>query len=516
MRCTAASAHGYRSGIHAPHDYEGSLYSGLSSLKLFAIVWFRIRSGREFAMHRFTWVSRALVALSICFTTNYSSPALADKRVALVIGISAYKNAKPLANPVNDAKLMAETLSGLGFTLSGGGAQVDLDKRGIDRAVQSFAGQLRGADVGLFYFAGHGIQVRGSNYLIPVDADLTSEADIDFQLLDVTLVLRQMGLSNTRLNLVLLDACRNNPFGGRGLRNSAAGLAEMRAPEGTLISFATQPGNVAADGTSGNSPYTQALAQSIKRPGLGIFDAVNEVGLVVKRISRGGQQPWFSTSPIDGQFYFAPPPQIRVAAPNPTIASPPCEMAGDHWRSVEAMKTPEGYEDHLVRFPNCAFAGLARERLSSMKGLVASTSQQGAGALSLEARARHFLEEYMRESEAPPDRYLAFVGRVFGNDVAYYGKRATRQAVLDDQRKHVARWPNRTYKIRPDVQIRCIDAELTCGVSGDLDYVNANPATRTVTSGVWHYDFRVVLSGTTATIVEETGHTVSKQERKSK
>ena len=162
---------------------------------------------------------------------------------------------------------MAETLRSLGFTLVGGGAQLDLDKSGIDRAVQNFGDLLLGADVGLFYYAGHGIQVRGENYLVPVDANPTREADVDFQMLDSDLVLRQMADAGTKLNFVILDACRNNPFGGRGLRATGGGLAQMQAPEGTLISFATQPGNVAKDGADGNSPFTKALAQTIKRPG---------------------------------------------------------------------------------------------------------------------------------------------------------------------------------------------------------------------------------------------------------
>ena len=133
----------------------------------------------------------------------------------------------------------------------------------MDGAVQNFGRQVQGADVALFYYAGHGVQVAGSNYLVPVGANPTREADVDFQMVDVNLVLRQMQGSGTRLNMVILDACRNNPFGARGLRAAEGGLAQMRAPEGTLISYATQPGNVAQDGADGNSPYTKALSATI-------------------------------------------------------------------------------------------------------------------------------------------------------------------------------------------------------------------------------------------------------------
>jgi uncharacterized caspase-like protein len=213
-----------------------------------------------------------------------------------------------LANPANDAHLIADTLRSLGFTLVGGGAQLDLDESKLQRAVQDFGSQLQGADVGLFYYAGHGLQVRGANYLVPVDANPTREADIDFQMLDGNLVLRQMEGAGTKLNIVILDACRNNPFGGRGLRATAGGLAQMDAPEGTLISFATQPGNVALEGSDGHSPYTEALAQIMRKPGLDIFHTFNNVGLAVVSATDGAQKPWISSSPIRGDFYFASAP----------------------------------------------------------------------------------------------------------------------------------------------------------------------------------------------------------------
>ena len=260
-----------------------------------------------------------MVVLSLLST----GPAAAEKRIALVVGNSAYQNITRLDNPRNDAMLMADTLSGLGFTLIGGRAQLDLDKAALDTGVQNFGRQIQGADVALFYYAGHGVQVKGSNYLVPVGANPTREADVDFQMVDVNLVLRQMQGSGTRLNMVILDACRNNPFGARGLRSSDGGLAQMRAPEGTLISYATQPGSVAQDGSDGHSPYTKALATTIKQAGLDIFKTFNQVGLAVKRETGGSQQPWVSSSPIDGTFYFVAP----AAAAAPQVAAPPSQEA---------------------------------------------------------------------------------------------------------------------------------------------------------------------------------------------
>lgn len=267
-------------------------------------------------------VLAALIAAMLATTTLQAS---AEKRIALVVGNSTYKNITPLDNPSKDASLMAETLTALGFILVGGRAQLDLDKSAMDVAVQSFGRQVQGADVALFYYAGHGVQVSGSNYLVPVGANPTREADVDFQMTDVNLVLRQMQGSGTRLNLVILDACRNNPFGSRGLRAADGGLAQMRAPEGTLISYATQPGNVAQDGSDGHSPYTKALATTIRVAGLDVFQTFNQVGLAVKRATAGAQQPWVSSSPIDGTFYFVPPtqaapPQVAAMQPDPLPA----------------------------------------------------------------------------------------------------------------------------------------------------------------------------------------------------
>jgi Caspase domain/Domain of unknown function (DUF4189) len=266
-------------------------------------------------MRCLTGVILAALAWSCC-----SAPAFAEKRIALVVGNSAYQNITRLDNPKNDALLIADTLGGLGFTLIGGGAQTDLDKAALDLAIQNFGRQIQGADVTLFYYAGHGVQVSGSNYLVPVNANPTREADVDFQMVDVDLVLRQMQGSGTRLNMVILDACRNNPFGARGLRSAEGGLAQLRAPEGTLISYATQPGSVAQDGVDGHSPYTRALAATVVQAGLDIFQTFNQVGLVVKRTTGGAQQPWVSSSPIDGTFYFVPP-QTAVSPVSPPAPS---------------------------------------------------------------------------------------------------------------------------------------------------------------------------------------------------
>jgi uncharacterized caspase-like protein len=162
-----------------------------------------------------------LMAMSVVVAVS-ASPAVAGQRVALVIGNSAYQNVGRLENPRNDALLMAATLQELGFTLIGDGAQLDLDKAGLDSAVQKFGALLQGAEVGMFFYAGHGVQVRGSNYLVPINANPAREADVDFQMVDINIMLRQMEGAGAKLNLVALDACRT-------IRSAAAACGQLTA-----------------------------------------------------------------------------------------------------------------------------------------------------------------------------------------------------------------------------------------------------------------------------------------------
>jgi len=297
--------------------------------------------------------------LIILTVVSIAEPALADKRVALVIGNSAYQNVTPLDNPRNDARLMAETLRDLGFSLIGNGPQVDLDKPGFDTALQKFGNAVVGADVALFYYAGHGVQVAGRNFLVPVTANPTKEADVYLQMVDTNMVLSQMDGAGTKLNIVVLDACRNNPTGG--------GLAQMQAPEGTLISYATQPGNIAQDGDGGNSPYSRALATTIRKPGLGLFEAFNEVGLAVKQVTGGSQQPWVSSSPIAGRFYFASPPSGNAAADPAKETATKEDPSRKDFELAQKLDRSEVWEAFLQKYPSGLFASAAKVRLDELK-----------------------------------------------------------------------------------------------------------------------------------------------------
>src|SRR6185437_15818694 len=278
-------------------------------------------------MSRTGIMSRSMVA-AFLLCVGLLAPVHAEKRVALVIGNSAYQTVPKLLNPDNDARLMSDTLLSLGFFVVGGDARLDLDKSGFDAALNEFSKQLVGADVALFYYAGHGVETHGLNYLVPIDAHPREEADVFEQMVSTSDILDRLEKSGTRINLVLLDACRDNPFGGHGVRSTTGGLAQMPAPIGTLISFATQPRSVSLDGEGGHSPYTRALVAAVQRPGSGLFKTFNEVGLAVEKATGGRQLPWVSSSPISGNFYFAgrPEPAAVTARPASDAPAPPAPL----------------------------------------------------------------------------------------------------------------------------------------------------------------------------------------------
>ena len=284
----------------------------------------------------------------------------ARPRIALVVGNGAYQYLPRLANPANDARLMATTLQSVGFQLIGGQAQVDLDRAGFERAVRDFGTALANASVGLFYYAGHGLQLQGVNYLVPVTANPETAADVDLQLINASTVLKEMGSPGSALNIVILDACRNNPFAGRGLRDVSNGLAEMPPPRGTFISYAAQPGNVAMDGDTGHSPYTVALAEAIRNPRLPISGVFDQVGLAVRRATAGRQQPWNALSPLGGTFYFLGPTTVNIAP-----ASPDLETI--FWQTIAQSSNLADFDEYLRKFPQGQFAALARSRLAALR-----------------------------------------------------------------------------------------------------------------------------------------------------
>ncbi len=239
--------------------------------------------------------------------------AAAEQRVALVIGNSAYEDT-PLANPVNDARLMAETLRGLGFEVI---ERTDADQKEMKLAIFELGDRLEAAGkdaVGLFYYAGHGVQVDGQNYLIPLNAQTKRERHVAIEAVGASWVLGQMEFAGNRVNFVILDACRNNPL-TRGFRSQLRGLAKMNAPTGSLVAYSTGPGDVAVDGEGVNSPYTLALSQVMQRPGLPAEKVFKLVRDAVREETKGEQTPWEESSMTGADFYFNVSVAVTVETP---------------------------------------------------------------------------------------------------------------------------------------------------------------------------------------------------------
>jgi formylglycine-generating enzyme required for sulfatase activity len=224
-----------------------------------------------------------------------------QKRTALVIGNSNYQSSS-LRNPVNDASDMAQALSNLGFQVTLG---TDMTRKEMRLSIRAFGDKLNAGDVGLFYYAGHGMQVDGRNYLIPIGAKIEREDEIQDEAIDAGSVLRKMDTAGNIMNMVFLDACRDNPF-ARSFRSGNKGLAQMDAPSGSLIVYATAPGSVAADGDGRNGVFTKNLLAHINTQGEPLVQMMMKVRSNVRKETGGKQTPWESSS-LEGNFYFAPP-----------------------------------------------------------------------------------------------------------------------------------------------------------------------------------------------------------------
>jgi formylglycine-generating enzyme required for sulfatase activity len=291
-----------------------------------------------------------------------------ERRVALVIGNSAYKDS-PLLNPVNDARDMAAALRGMGFEVVLG---ENLSQTDMKRNIRAFGDRIRNGGVGLFYYAGHGVQVRGSNYLIPVGATITREEEVEYESVDAGLVMAQMEAARNRLNIVIFDACRNNPF-VRSFRSTQKGLASIDAPSGTLIAYATAPGSVASDGAGRNGVYTQELLRYMKQPDLSIEQVFKQVRAAVRSRTGGQQTPWESSS-LEGDFYFTSTAGATNAAnPNQPPAFDPVAVELSFWESIKASTDIEDFKAYLEKYPSGAFAALARNKIRGLEAAAKAT-----------------------------------------------------------------------------------------------------------------------------------------------
>jgi uncharacterized caspase-like protein len=332
------------------------------------------------------YLTLILSLICMVFTAN---AAKADRKVAFVVGNGTYKNVAQLPNPPVDAKAMANVLRRVGFDVVEG---TNLTRDKMTERLLEFGKKAQGADVAVFFYAGHGIAIAGTNYLLPIDADIKSEMDVKLgAAINIDLTLDQT-MSDAKVKLVFLDACRDNPFAAKIKSNSATrsvsvqtGLAEMKSGEGTLIAFATGPGQTALDGQEGtNSPFTRALIAHITTPGVEIQQAMTEVRAQVNEETNKGQLPWGHTNLI-GAVYLNPAPTPAsgtAAAPSaaPAVASNSGGAGGtdvelEFWRSVKESNKPDELNAYLTSYPNGQFKSLALARIASLENGPSTTTR---------------------------------------------------------------------------------------------------------------------------------------------
>jgi uncharacterized caspase-like protein len=335
-----------------------------------------------------------LIVALFCLLFSAES-AFADKRIAFVVGNGAYKNVVQLPNPPMDAKAVAALLRNIGFEVIEG---TNLDHKAMTDKLLDFGTKAQGADLAVFYYAGHGIAIGGTNYLLPVDSDVKSEMDVKLKYgINIDLTLDQT-LSSAKVKLVLLDACRDDPFEASIKENSPTrgvtlnqGLAEMKSGEGTLIAFATSPGKTALDGPEGtHSPFTSALLAHLNEQGVELQQVMTEVRAEVNDQTHKQQLPWGNTN-LTGAVYLNPAAAAPAAsakgpasgATAPAVASTSSggiDVELEYWRSVKDSNKAEELNAYLTRYPEGQFKSLALARIAELQnGPTTTTRNLAAG-----------------------------------------------------------------------------------------------------------------------------------------
>jgi hypothetical protein len=336
--------------------------------------------------------TRSLPALflSLAFLPMCLDAALAAKRVALLIGNAAYSGVTRLDNPSRDVAMIGRALEGAGFDSID--VKVDLDREGMIKALRQFEDKSFDADIAVVYFSGHGMELNGENFLLPVDARLATDRDVEDESVTLTRLLRTVDGAK-KLKLIILDACRNNPFLAamsqtRSTKAVSRGLAEIEPRSAdTLVAYAAKAGTVAWDGERGASPFAQSLAKHLVEPGLDIRLALGKVRDEVLALTNNLQEP-FAYGSLGGSMVTlaaAPPKAPAVTgmaaatAPASTAGKPdPCRDASGHWAEARQFDRIEFYRRHVELFASCPFADFARARIEALETKPAAASRVAA------------------------------------------------------------------------------------------------------------------------------------------
>ena len=365
----------------------------------------------------------AAFILLLTFNPQARAVDAGDSRVALVIGNASYRDS-PLKNPVNDARAMAAKLRELGFQVV---ERHNLNTKQIGRTLSEFRSKLTPGGTALFFYAGHGLQVDGANYLPAVDADIGAEEDVPNQSINVDQVLRVMDGGKSRVNLVFLDACRNNPY-ARSFRSAGEGLAKVNAPSGTLIFYATRPGSVAADGSGRNGLYTENLLAALDVPGLTAEQVQKRVAAGVEKDSNGRQEPWMEGL-LKGDFYFKqgsgePAPDERALKPvtDAPVAkrkpAPVVPVAPDnseeetYWSTVTQAGDATSYQSYLKDYPNGLHVADANEWLEQDRQAQVARTRLKEDKAWKQAQAANTWQGYGAYLKAYPEGRYAKLARL--------------------------------------------------------------------------------------------------------
>ncbi len=496
----------------------------------------------------FSRLSRFCVLATLVLLLPATS-AMAEKRVALIIGNSNYAKVAKLPNPAQDASAIADMLKHAGFDV----VETNLDLGNVEmrRTVRNFTAIAHGASIAVVYYAGHGIEVDGSNYLIPIDAQLTSDIDVEDETLSLDRIMRMLE-PVTRLRLIILDACRDNPFIRTMSRTVASrsisrGLAKIEPPmSDTLVAFAAKAGSTAEDGKGAHSPFTTALLDNFTKPGLDVGLALRQVRDQVLTQTGGKQEPFVYGS-IGGSIIALVPASAPAPAPGAKPVAPAqssIEAAVRDYEFAERIGTRQAWDSFLATHSSNPVAkyyvDLARaardkviaattlyereqearekEKMAVAKRapLVPPTEVEKppeALSITLESLAENFLVNYMQHSQGSLPELLDYVRRTYAPEVDYYEKQLKNRQVVDDQRSYATLWPDRTFRLKPETKrIVCDKANSSCDLSGELDFRAANPAKDKVSIGVATFFLRVIFFPSGPKIVLENGKVISRRD----
>ena len=363
-------------------------------------------------------MTRRLIAMCLALLWSFGACEAAPKRVALVVGAAAYTHAARLAHTIEDARGVAAALEHLGFEVE---LVLDPDRASLEGAVRRLGKRAQGAEASLFYYSGHALEAGGTNWLVPVSADVGSDLDLRFETLDLGAVLEQTK-GSAQVSLIFLDACRDDPFKLRLTPNrdlSRGGLAQVSAAVGTYIAFATAPGMVAQDGSGPHSPFTEALLKYIETPGVEVRALLSMVRRDVREATNGVQIPW-DVSSLEGEFYFKAAKQDTIADQVArTLQTPAPQIDADalFWDSVRNSKNPADINAYLAKFPNGVFAELARNRLAELR---ATPSVAPASAVSAQLAAALAISSPKETQKSHDDIAASYSGAVAHKAIAAY------------------------------------------------------------------------------------------------